>query len=111
MKYNAAAPITRKPASIAKATGRLRVTSGIRDPWTAFSDFAFDLGVTVNSVPQTTQRVAFSARRVPQVGQSLVVVFSGLITRALYHEGRGKRLCRNLRITNNAGSKYKFLAL
>ena len=86
MKYNAAAPITRKPASTANATGRLRVTSGMRDPCTAFSDFAFGLGVALNSLPHTTQRVAFSVRRVPHVGQSLVEVVSGLIISALYHE-------------------------
>ena len=86
MKYNAPAPITRKPASMASATGRLRVTSGMRDPWMAFPDFAFGLGVALNSLPQTTQRVAFPVRCVPQVGHSLEVVISGLIIPALYHE-------------------------
>jgi hypothetical protein len=46
--------------------------------------------VALNSVPHTTHRVAFSASRVPQVGQSLVWVASGLIVRGLYHEGNTK---------------------
>jgi hypothetical protein len=52
----------------------------------AFPDLAFGLDEALNSVPHTTQRVAFSASRVPQVGQSLVEVVSGLIIGALYHE-------------------------
>jgi hypothetical protein len=86
VKYKTAAPITKKTARMAIATGKLSVTSGIRDPWIAFSDFAFFLGGALNSLPHTTQRVAFSAMRVPQVGQSLEVVVSGLIVRGLYHE-------------------------
>ena len=43
-------------------------------------------GVALNSLPHTTQRVAFSVRRVPQVGHSLVEVVSGLIIRGLYHD-------------------------
>jgi hypothetical protein len=57
----------------------------MRAPWTDFSAFFFDLGVALNSLPQTTQRVALSAKRVPQVGQSLVEVVSGLIILRLYH--------------------------
>ena len=57
----------------------------MRDPWTDFLDSDFDFGVTLNSVPHTTQRVAFSVTRVPHVGQSLVEIVSGLIIRALYH--------------------------
>jgi hypothetical protein len=76
---NASAPTTRNTASKPSATGRLRVTSGIRAPWTVFSDLAFGLGVALNSLPHTTQREAFSASRVPQVGQSLEGVVSGLI--------------------------------
>jgi hypothetical protein len=92
VKYNPAAPMTNKPARMANATGRLSVTSGMRAPWTAFSDFAFDLGVALNSLPHTTQRVAFSVKRVPQVGQSLVDAISGLMIWALYHEEeRGNR--------------------
>ena len=68
---------TRKP----RAAGRLSLISGICVPWIDFWDFG--LVSTVNSLPQTTQRVAFSARRVPQVGQSLVEVVSGLIRRAI----------------------------
>jgi hypothetical protein len=52
----------------------------------AFSDFDFGLGVALNSLPHTTQRVAFSASRVPQVGQSLEGVVSGLIVLGLYHD-------------------------
>lgn len=61
------------------AVGRLRVISGIRPAETP----AFFLGSTmgVNSVPHTRQRAAFSASRVPHVGQILVVGLdvSGLI--------------------------------
>ena len=59
------------------ASGRLMVISGMREPCTAFCDLVW----TVNSLPQTEQREAFSARRVPQVGQSLVIGagVSGLI--------------------------------
>ena len=86
VKNRASAPTTRNMASRPSAIGRLRVTSGMRAPWIAFSDFVFCFGVALNSVPQTTHRVAFSASRVPQVGQSLVWVASGLIVRGLYHE-------------------------
>jgi hypothetical protein len=58
----------------------------MRAPWTDFSEFSFDLGVALNSLPHTTQRVALSDKRVPQVGHSLVVVDSGLIVLGLYHE-------------------------
>ena len=86
VKNKANAPTTNKIANKPSATGKLRVTSGIRAPRTVFSVFAFALGVALNSVPHTTQRVALSASRVPQVGQSLVGVVSGLIVRRLYHE-------------------------
>jgi hypothetical protein len=86
VKNKASAPTTRKTANKPSATGRLRVTSGIRAPRTVFSDLAFGFGVALNSLPHTTQREAFSARRVPQVGQSLVGVVSGLIVWGLYHE-------------------------
>jgi hypothetical protein len=64
-------------------------------PRTALAAFVFGLGVALNSVPQTTQRVAFSANLVPHVGQSLVVVVSGLIVRDYtmrrnYVSGKGK---------------------
>jgi hypothetical protein len=80
------APTTRKIAKRPNAIGRLNVTSGIRAPWTVFSGFAFSFGVALNSLPHTTHREAFSASRVPHVGQSLVGVASGLIVRGLYHE-------------------------
>jgi hypothetical protein len=84
------APTTKKTASNPRATGKLRVTSGIRAPWMDFSDFAFCFGVALNSLPHTTHRVEFSASRVPHVGQSLVGVVSGLMVRRLYHgENKG----------------------
>ena len=63
------------------------MTSGMRDPWIAFLDFVFGFVVALNSVPHTTQRVAFSVNRVPHVGHSLVGDISGLMIWALYHEG------------------------
>jgi hypothetical protein len=51
------------------------------------SVFDFGLGVALNSLPQTTQRVAFSVKRVPHVGHSFVGVISGLIDWGLYHDG------------------------
>jgi hypothetical protein len=59
----------------------------MRAPWTLFSGFVFTLAVALNSVPQTTQRTALSASRVPQVGHSFVLGFSGLIDGGLYHGG------------------------
>ena len=75
-----AAPMIRNTVRSPNAAGRLRVISGM---WLARTVLAF-LGSTVgwSSVPQTRQRVAFSARRVPQVGQTFVIGvdgFSGLI--------------------------------
>jgi len=59
---------------------------------TEFSLTGFD--VTEKLRPQTRQRVAFSLKRVPQVGQTFIVgfVLSGLIdfsrlNAALYHSG------------------------
>jgi hypothetical protein len=83
--YNARAPIIRKIARRPRAIGRLKVTSGIRAAWIVFSDFAFGFWMAWNSFPQTTHLVAFSASRVPQVGQSFVVLLSGLIVWGLYH--------------------------
>jgi hypothetical protein len=61
----------------------------MRAPCTDFSDLAFGLGVALNSLPHTTHRVAFSVRRVPQVGHNFVDVVSGLIISKLYHEEHG----------------------
>jgi len=83
--YNADAPIIIKSAKSPNATGKLKVSCGILAPCTDLSDFTFGLATALNSVPQTTQRAAFSARRVPQVGQSFVSVVSGLIDFGLYH--------------------------
>ena len=75
-------------ATIPTAAGKLNVTTGMRLACTDFSTFfaAFDSGLAVNSVPQTRQRVAFSLRRVPQVGQIFVLLelVSRLILQKLY---------------------------
>jgi hypothetical protein len=73
---------------IPSAAGKLKVTTGIRLACTDFSTFfaALGSGFAVNSVPQTRQRVAFSLKRVPQVGQIFVLVelVSRLILQKLY---------------------------
>ena len=58
------------------AAGRLRVNCGRLVAWTERSVFftAFGAGWAENSVPHTKQRTAFSLRRVPQVGQTLVLL-------------------------------------
>ncbi len=71
-------------ASTPNAAGRLRRISGIRLACTDFSAFlaTFGAGWALNSVPHTRQRVAFSLKRVPQVGQTLVLLLevgSGVI--------------------------------
>ena len=80
----ATAPMARISTNNPSASGRLSVISGMREAWMAFSAFltAFGSGLAPKSVPQTRQRVAFSLRRVPQVGQIFVFcceTFSGLI--------------------------------
>ena len=70
IKYTINAPINRIAVSAPSAIGKLRVISGMRlacIPDSAFFDFVAALAV--NSVPHTRQRVAFSLKRVPQVGQ------------------------------------------
>ena len=59
-----------------KAAGRLSRISGMRLACTDFSAFlaAFGAGCALNSVPQTRQRDAFSLKRVPQVGQTFVLL-------------------------------------
>jgi hypothetical protein len=55
------------------AAGRLSVTSGMRlacIPVSVFLDFG--AAFAVSSVPHTGHLVAFSLKRVPQVGQTLV---------------------------------------
>ena len=56
-------------ARIPIAAGKLKVTTGMRLACTVVSVF-FDLvlAFAVSSVPHTKQRVAFSVKRVPQVG-------------------------------------------
>ena len=63
-------------ARMPTAAGKLNVTTGIRLACTDFSTFftAFGSGLAVNSVPHTRQRAAFSLRRVPQVGQTFVLL-------------------------------------
>lgn len=63
-------------AKTPSAAGRLRRISGMRLACTDFSAFlaAFGAGCGLNSVPQTRQRVAFSLKRVPQVGQTFVLL-------------------------------------
>src|SRR5512147_1378089 len=70
-----------------KTTGRLRVTSGIRGPETAFAEETATLGARL--LPQTEQRVALMPRRVPQVGQIFVVFgwLSGLIVPLTKYRG------------------------
>ena len=63
-------------ARIPIAAGKLKVTTGMRLACTDFSTFfaAFSSGFAANSVPHTRQRAAFSLKRVPQVGQTFVLV-------------------------------------
>ena len=70
-------PITKTSAPI--AAGRLNRISGMRVAWTDFSVFfaALGSGCAANSVPQTRQRTAFSLNRVPQVGQTFVLLEAG----------------------------------
>lgn len=67
------APIVRNRASNNIATGKLRVTSGIRPLCTTFSGAVGFCG-NPNSAPQTRHRVASTAMRVPHAGHSLVDV-------------------------------------
>ena len=56
--------------SAASAAGKLSVTSGMRLACTTVSAFfALVAAFVLSSVPHTRQRVAFSLRRVPHVGQ------------------------------------------
>ena len=75
-------------ARIPTAAGRLKVTTGIRLACTDFSTFftAFNSGFAPNSVPHTRQRIALSLKRVPQVGQTFVLLelVSRLIRQKLY---------------------------
>src|SRR5512143_234807 len=73
--YTTVAPTARKSTKSPRATGRLRVTSGIRAAWTDFSAWrgaAVGLAFGLRSVPHTGQRTAVSDRRVPQVGHTWV---------------------------------------
>jgi hypothetical protein len=68
------APTTRNKANNPSATGKLRVTSGIRAAWMDGSDLfgVPALALPLRSAPHTGQRVAVSDKRVPQVGQACV---------------------------------------
>jgi hypothetical protein len=87
-----------KRARNPSAAGSESVKEGMRLPWTVLIDFVSAEGVI--SAPHTRQRVAVSLSRVPQVGQILVLVVSGLIAPALYHDQRGQvahiHLCREI---------------
>ena len=63
-------------ARMPTAAGKLKVTTGMRLACTDLSTFfaAFGSGRALNSVPHTRQRVAFSLKRVPQVGQTFVLL-------------------------------------
>ena len=82
-KYAMDAATIMTTASTPTAAGKLKVIAGMRLACTDLSLFltTFGSGLALNSVPQTRQRVAFSLRRVPQVGHIfvLLVVDSGLI--------------------------------
>ena len=70
IKYTTNAPINKTATNAPSAIGKLRVISGMRlapIPVSAFFDFV--AAFAVSSVPQTRQRVAFSLKRVPHVGQ------------------------------------------
>src|SRR3972149_315007 len=58
------------------AAGKLNVIAGMRPACTDFSTFLADFGSgrALNSVPHTRQRIAFSLKRVPQVGQTFVLL-------------------------------------
>ncbi len=63
-------------ASTPTAAGRLKVIAGMLLACTDLSIFLADFGSgrTLNSVPHTRQRIAFSLKRVPQVGQTFVLL-------------------------------------
>ena len=103
------APTIRNTASRPSAAGKLNVISGIRLALTPAGFFASTVGWS--SVPQTRQRVAFSARRVPQVGQIFVLgvdVVSGLIRDKIIPCSKGvktHRLAQKLSF-NKCSSRY-----
>ena len=70
-KYTRPAPSSNKMASAPKAIGKLSVISGMRLACMAAGFLASAAGLS--SVPHTKQRLAFSAKRVPQVGHIFVV--------------------------------------
>jgi hypothetical protein len=78
-----AAPMARIRTINPKATGRLKVTSGMRGPWIDFADSAA-VGVSVR--PHTRHRVAFSLTRVPQVGQTFVGVVDDIVIGGRYRK-------------------------
>ena len=80
-KYTAPAPMAINRMNKPIATGRLNDKVGMRGPWTEESVSLFGVAVVVIARPHTKQRVAFSLRRVPQVGHTFwdVVVLSAAI--------------------------------
>ncbi len=75
-KYTVTAATTITTARIPTAAGKLKVIAGMRFACTDLSAFlaALGSGRALNSVPHTRQRVAFSLKRVPQVGQIFVLL-------------------------------------
>jgi hypothetical protein len=69
-KYTRTAPMATNNASNPSAAGRLKVTSGMREPCTGFAARGPAFGLI--SLPHTWQRFAFSLTRDPQVGQIFV---------------------------------------
>src|SRR5688500_14472609 len=78
LKYTAAAPISKMTKSAPSAAGRPSVIYGIRLAWIVSSAF-FDLRAvfTDRSAPHTSQLVAFSLSRVPQVRHTLLFCEEG----------------------------------
>ena len=79
--YTAPPPMAISRMNNPIARGRLKDKVGIRGPRTEESVSLLGVAVEVITRPQTRQRVAFSLRRVPQVGHTLwdVFVFSAAI--------------------------------
>ena len=86
VKKTAPAPTIKNKAKKPNAAGKLSVILGMVLPCTDFFVFAADPEIS-KVAPQTKHRLAFSAKRVPQVGQFFVLdTFSCVLIGAkLYH--------------------------
>jgi hypothetical protein len=60
---------------------------GMRGPWTDVSDSLLGVALVVMARPHTWQRVAFSLKRVPQVGHTLGIEFD--FSEVIRYFGRG----------------------